>query len=221
VGKLVRMVAAVAFAASAAFVSSAVRAQSADVGLVNLLQGDVSYASEGAGSAKAQAFMKVRQGDKFTVPAGALVRVVYFDGGRMETWKGPASFSAGAKAGSGGTPSEVATLPTNVPQRIAQVPDLMQVAKLGRSGGVPIREVKAPGLTAQQRSELASAKDTYKKMRATSPADDITPELFLYSVLQDLLLYDEMKPVVEEMAKRQPSSSEVQDLASWVKSRTQ
>ena len=47
-------------------------------------------------------------------------------------------------------------------------------------------------------------------------ADDITPELYLYSVLQDFLLYDDMKPVVDEMSKRQPANAEVQELAAWV-----
>jgi hypothetical protein len=201
-------------------------AQNADVGLVNMLNGEVNYASEGASSAgsKAQAFMKVRQGDRFTVPAGAQMRVVYFDGGRQETWKGPAAFKAGAKGSdaTSGSPSEVATLPSTVPQKIAQVPELLQIAKLGRSGGVAVRGAgKAPRLTTEQLAEVTAAKDTYRKMRAQSPADDITPELYLYSVLQDYLLYDDMKPVVDEMAKRQPGNGEIQELASWVKSRAQ
>ncbi|HXC41589.1 MAG TPA: hypothetical protein VN667_21860 [Burkholderiales bacterium] len=210
-------------AAALALSAQAAMAQAADVGLVNLLSGDVSYAGQGGGNSKAQAFMKVRQGDRFTVPAGASVRVVYFDGGRQETWKGPAAFKAGAKSSdaTSGTP-EVATLPSAVPQRIAQVPELIQIAKLGRSGGVAIRGGNAaPALTADQKAEVAAAKDTYRRMRAQAAADDINPELYLYSVLQDYLLYDDMKPVVDEMAKRQPASEDVQALASWVKSRTQ
>lgn len=200
------------------------QAQTADVGLVNLLNGDVSYVSEGAASAKARPFMKVRQGDRFTLPAGAQLRVVYFQGGRQESWKGPASFRAGAQAGeqgSGANP-EVSALPAGVPQKIAQVPELMQIAKLGRSGGVAVRGAgRPPRLTAEQQAEVKSARDTYGKLRAQSSADDITPELYLYSVLQDYLLYDDMKPIVEEMAKRQPSNAEVQELVAWVKSRTQ
>ena len=196
-------------------------AQGADVGLVNMLNGDVNYQSEGAQASKARSFMKVRQGDRFTVPAGAQIRVVYFQGGRQETWKGPASFKAGDKASEGGQPAEVATLPSSVPQKIAQVPELIQIAKLGRSGGVSVRGGKAPKLTNEQLAEVNAAKDTYKKMRSSSPADDITPELYLYSVLQDFLLYDDMKPVVDEMAKRQPSNAEVQALVTWVHSRTQ
>lgn len=195
-------------------------AQGADVGLVNMLNGDVNYQSEGAQAAKARSFMKVRQGDRFTVPAGAQIRVVYFQGGRQETWKGPVAFKAGEKASDGGQPAEVATLPSSVPQKIAQVPELIQIAKLGRSGGVAVRGGKAPKLTGEQQAEVASAKDTYKKMRASSTADDITPELYLYSVLQDFLLYDDMKPVVEEMAKRQPGNADVSELVSWVKSKT-
>ena len=207
-----------------ALVVSTAQAQTADVGLVNMLNGDVSYASEGAAGAKAQPFMKVRQGDRFTVPAGSQVRLVYFQGGRQETWKGPAAFRAGAQASeaASGAAPEVATLPSSVPQRIAQVPELMQIAKLGRSGGVAVRGAgRPPRLSAEQQAEVKTARDIYGKMRTQSPADDITPELYLYSVLQDFLLYDDMKPVVEEMAKRQPANSEVQELVAWVKSRTQ
>ena len=212
---------------SAALVGAAImvggaQAQSLDVGLVNMLAGEVSYASEGAAAAKVQAFMKVRQGDRFTVPAGGAVRVVYFQGGRQETWKGPASFKAGARQGEGGTPTEVTVLPASVPQKIAQVPELIQIAKLGRSGGVAVRgAAKAPRLSAEQQAEVKAAKDTYGKLRLQVGADDITPELYLYSVLQDYLLYDDMRPVVDEMSKRQPTSTEVQELAAWVKSRTQ
>lgn len=208
----------------AAVVASAAYGQSVDVGLVNMLSGDVSYVSEGAAAKKAQAFMKVRQGDRFTVAAGAQVRVVYFQGGRQEAWKGPASFKAGMQQSdaASGQPAEVTTLPAAVPQKIAMVPELIQIAKLGRSGGVAVRgSSKQPRLTAEQQAEVASAKSTYEKMRSQSPADDITPELYLYSVLQDYLLYDDMKPVVDEMVKRQPQSSEVQELAAWVKDRTQ
>jgi hypothetical protein len=204
--------------------ASLAQAQGADVGLVNLLSGDVAYASDGAAGGKAQPFMKVRQGDRFTVPAGAQVRVVYFQGGRQETWKGPAAFKAGAQAGeaSNGKPSDVTTLPSTVPQRIAQVPELIQIAKLGRSGGVAVRGAgRPPKLTAEQQAEVKTAREIYGKLRTQSAADDITPELYLYSVLQDFLLYDDMKPVVDEMTKRQPTNTEVQELAAWVKSRTQ
>ncbi len=211
-------------AALLGLVVSTAQAQTADVGLVNMLNGDVSYASQGAATTKAQPFMKMRQGDRFTVPAGSQLRVVYFQGGRQETWKGPAAFRAGtqaSEAASGAAP-EVVTLPSSVPQRIAQVPELMQIAKLGRSGGVAVRGAgRPPKLSTEQQAEVKAARDIYGKLRTQSSSDDITPELYLYSVLQDYLMYDDMKPVVDEMAKRQPANTEVQELVAWVKSRTQ
>ncbi len=194
-----------------------------DVGMVNQLSGDVSYSS-GSGNARAQAFMKVREGDRFTVSAGAQVRVVYFQGGRQESFSGPASFTAGARASTvqSGAPPQVTVLPSGVPQKISQTPELIQIAKLGRSGGVAVRGVeREPHLTPAQQAEVRQARETYRTLRAGAAPDDITPELYLYSVLQDHLLYEDMKPVVEEMAKRQPQSPEVADLRAYVRLKTE
>jgi hypothetical protein len=201
-----------------------VSAQGSDVGLVNQISGDVSYTSQGASQSKAQAFMKMRQGDRFNVPAGAQLRVVYFNGGRQETWKGPSSFKAGTQKSDAesGQPAEVAQMPAGVPQKIAQVPELVQIAKLGRSGGIAVRGGGKPGrLSSEQQAEVSLAKVNYAQMRKGSSSDDITPELYLYSVLQDHLLYADMKNVTDEMVKRQPGNPEVQELAAYVKSRIQ
>jgi hypothetical protein len=194
-----------------------------DAGLVNQLSGEVTYSS-GAASARAQAFMKVREGDRFSVPAGAQVRVVYFQGGRQETFAGPASFSVGATASTvhSGAQPQVSVLPAGVPQKISQTPELIQIARLGRSGGVAVRGVeREQRLTPAQQAEVRQARDTYRTLRAGAAPDDITPELYLYSVLQDHLLYDDMKPVVEEMAKRQPQSADVAELRAYVKLKTE
>ena len=197
-------------------------AQSSDVGLVNQLSGDVAYTSQGGAKSKAQAFMKVRQGDRFTLPAGAQLRVVYFNGSRQETWKGPASFKAGMQQSEAvsGQVAEAAQLPSGVAQKIAQVPNLVQIAKLGRSGGIAVRGGGKPvRLSSEQQAEVSQAKTTYVQMRQKAPAEDITPELYFYSVLQDHLLYNEMKAVTDEMLKRQPNNPEAQELAAYVKSR--
>jgi hypothetical protein len=198
-------------------------AQSSDVGLVNQMSGDVSYAGRGGTESKAQAYMKVRQGDRFTLSAGAQLRLVYFNGSRQETWKGPASFKAGTQQSEtlSGQAAEATQLPSGVAQKIAQVPNLVQIAKLGRSGGIAVRGGGKPGrLTPEQQAEVSQAKANYAQMRQKAAEEDITPELYYYSVLQDHLLYEEMKTVTEEMLKRQPNSAEAQELAAYVKSRT-
>jgi len=194
-----------------------------DVGLVNSMAGDVSYTSGGATS-KAKPYMKIREGDRFSVPAGAQLRVVYFQGGRQESFSGPAALTTGktqSSVQSGGQP-QVSTLPSGVPQKIAQTPELVAIAKLGRSGGVAVRGVGGDKrLTPQQQAEVRQARQTYDQLRQTSAADDITPELYLYSVLQDHLLYSDMKPIVAEMQKRQPSNQDVAAMADYVKVKTE
>jgi hypothetical protein len=111
----------------------------------------------------------------------------------------------------------VQNLPANVPQRISRVPELMQNAKLG---GIQVR-----GLTGRQQASIVQqetvreAKVTYERMRKEMPADDITPELFLYASLEEFLLYEDMKVVVDEMLKRQPGNEDVKSLAAYVDSR--
>jgi hypothetical protein len=210
------------FAAVSLALALGAGAQSSDVGLVNQLSGEVSYAGQGGTQSKAQAFMKVREGDRFTLPDGAQLRLVYFNGSRQETWKGPASFKAGSKQSEAlsGQAAEAAQLPSGVAQKIAQVPNLVQIAKLGRSGGIAVRGGGKPGrLSAEQQAEVSQAKTNYALMRQKAAAEDITPELYYYSVLQDHLLYSDMKMVTDEMLKRQPNNPEAQELAAYVKSR--
>lgn len=207
---------------AALFVWAPLAMAAQDSAMVNYLSGDVSY-SGGAGAAKAKLFMKVREGDRFTVPNGAQFGLVYFEGGRKETYTGPNVLVAGAKQSTvqSGAPAQVTSISTGATEKIAKTPELVQMAKLGRSGGVTVRGVeRAPKLTAAQDADLRKAREDYRRMRAEAAADDITPELILYSTLHEFLLYAELKPVVDEMAKRQPGNPDVATLVEYVKART-
>jgi hypothetical protein len=195
----------------------------ADVGLINQLSGDVSYTSGGS-SARAKAFMKVREGDRFIIHAGAQARIVYFQGGRQEAYTGPATLIVGAQASQQqtGAAAQVSQLPAGVPQKIAQTPELIQIARLGRSGGVAVRGTQPPQrLSPQAQAEVRQAYQTYEQMRKTAAAGDIVPEQYLYAVLQDHLLYEDMKAVVAEMQKRQPADPDVAVMAEYVKVKTE
>jgi len=195
--------------------AGAVQAQG-DVGLVNLVAGDVGFAPQAGPTGKVKAFMKVREGDRIDVPAGGQVRVVYFDGQRQERWQGPASFRTAKGQGTAisGKPAEVTTLPGGVSTRIARVPELMQNAKLG---GIQVRGAQASRSASAE--ALSEAKSTYQKLRAQLPADDLTPELYYFSALNDFQLYEEMAPVVGEMQRKQPDSEDVKSLSTWLASR--
>jgi len=209
------------FAALLGFFGAAVAAE--DVGVVNMLSGEVSYTS-GSATSKVKNFMKVREGDKFTVHAGAQLRIVYFQGGRQEAFGGPATLTVGSQSSAQqtGQQPQVTTLPAGVPQKIAQTPELVQIARLGRSGGVAVRGAQSmQRLTPQAQAEVRQARQTYEQMRKSSATDDIVPELYLYSVLQDHLLYDDMKVLVADMQKRQPSNPDVAVMAEYVKAKTE
>jgi len=195
-------------------------AQGADVGMINMTTSDITYTPSSGMPGKVQAFMKVRDGDVISIPAGGQVRVVFFQSARQERWIGPASFRAGTAAAApiSGKAAEVVALPVGVPQRLAQVPQLVQTARLG---GIQVRGVhpmQKP--SAEQQSTIAAARATYEAMRKNLSPDDITPELYLYAALDDYLLYDDMLPIVDEMLRKQPKSDEVRALASFVRSKT-
>ncbi len=207
---------AVAVAAAGAWAQSGI-----DVGLVNGVSGAPTYQSQEAPEGRARAYMRVREGDRFNVPAGTWLRLVYFQGGRQETWTGPASFRAGlaqSDEASGALP-RIAILPIMAPQKMARVPDLIQSAMLA---GVTVRggvAAKHPPLDAQEQAELAQAREAYSGLRAQAAADDITPELYLMSVLHEYSLYDDMRGLIDQMQRRQPESQVVRDLAKWVQAR--
>jgi len=190
----------------------------ADVALVNQLSGEVTYISPGGIPKKARAFMKVQQGDRFAVAARGSLRVVYFADGREETWTGPASFRAASAKGDriGGRDPRIAMLPPSVPRSLAQVPGLIQIA---RTGGKPMRDVPRSrrSLSPQERAELEEARATYGKLRASAAADDVTPELYLFSVLHGHVLYEELAPVAKNMLERQPKSDDIRVLARWAR----
>lgn len=190
-----------------------------DVALVNRVSGEATYSSASNSPNPVVAFMRVREGDRFTLARGAQVRVVYMQGGRQETWTGPSVFRAGEKQSEAvrGTP-DVSQVPVMVAVKMGRIPNLMQSARLG---GVTVRGGARPvPLTAEEIDDLRVAREVYRQLRAeAAQADDVAPELFLFSVLQEYGQFDELKGVAQEMRRRQPASAEVSELADWAESR--
>src|SRR5208337_2536125 len=78
--------------------AASAQAPAPDVGLITQLSGPVTYwnKEEQKEQVPAKAFMKVRQGDNFKLNEAGSLTLLYFASGRQETWKGPATFVAGA-----------------------------------------------------------------------------------------------------------------------------
>jgi len=183
----------------------------ADVALVNALQGDVSYQGKEGQARKAQAYMRLRHGDKVTLASGANLRISYTTASRQEFWTGPSSFVATSSGGEllKGNKPEVVKLPAAVPQKLARISELMNTSRVG---GLVVRSAKAQ--TQASKDEVAEAVAAYESMRATAAASDVTPELFLYSVFQEHGMLDDLKKVARDMLARQPDNPDIQQLAN-------
>lgn len=195
--------------------------QGADIALVTLVSGDVTYGPQTGIAGKVQPFMQLRNGDRINVADGGQVRIVFFEGARQELWTGPASFRAGKTAGEpiSGKAAKTTNLPMGVAERMARIPELMQYTKLGGvqlRRGAPARQQEA---NRDQQAALTRARAVYDKMRQDMPSDDLTPELYLCSALYEFLAYDEMKIVVAEMRRKQPDNQEVKALDAWLTKR--
>jgi len=187
----------------------------ADVGLVNQVAGSVTYTSgKDAAAHGIQAYGRVRHGDKITLPAGAELKISYFSGNRQELWKGPAAFVATTSGGEllKGNKPEVSQLPAVVSQKLARIPELMGTSRIG---GIVVRALAVRPDAAQREREVADAMSAYENMRAQSADSDVTPELFLISVLIDNEMYSDVKWVAQEMIKRQPNNEEFHKFATW------
>jgi hypothetical protein len=181
-----------------------------DVGLVNSLQGDVSYQGKEGPARKAQPYMRLRHGDKVTLAAGAAIRISYTTANRQESWSGPGSFVATSGGGEllKGSKPEIVQMPAAVPQKLARVSELMNTSRVG---GLVVRSVKAQ--SASSKEEVAEAVAAYESMRAKAAANDVTPELYLYSVFQENGMVDDLKIVAKEMLSRQPDNADIRQLA--------
>ena len=190
------------------FAASFVQAQalSTDIAFVTAVSGDVRYHSKDEATKPAQAYMRIRHGDTVRLANGASVRLSYTTVPRQETWVGPGTFVvtlAGGEKLTGSAPV-IAQLPNSVPQKLAKVAELM---KTSHRGGLVVRSVKPS--VAVNLENVAAAMSVYESMRANTTANDVTPELFLYSVFLEYQMLDDLKIVAKEMRTRQPDNLEI------------
>lgn len=200
--------------AAAILAAPAIAWAQADIALVDLVSGDVTY---GSPRGRVTQYMKVRDGDRFTVGRGGQVRLMYFKNATQEHYAGPASFTASPNGGflhSGGKP-RITSVPAVVPGRLSRIPELVEHAKLG---GVALRGTPKPR---PDDALLRNTRADYDRMRREATGDDITPELFLFSALADYHRYDEMAQLADEMLRKQPRNEDVKTLAAWARTQTQ
>jgi hypothetical protein len=216
-----------------------------DIGLVTGLSGEVTYGNqaEKQSPVRAQAFLKIRQGDRFQVPEGAGVQLLYFAGGRQETWKGPVTLQIGeAESQSAGEqpprfPPEVKVLSSKVAKGISGSPVMISrtetsasgasqvMRETGRSSGViqTMAPTKAPSLppgpvSSQAQKEVAAAEQLFPNLKKQAKAGDLTPEIYLLSVYAAHRQYQKMEQIIDTMLAKNLGDRHLRELKSWARS---
>ncbi len=203
--------------------AGAARDQRPDVGLVTALKGAARY-SPGPGQAAAplKAFMKLRLGDRVSIPAGSRLQLVYFASGRREAWQGPSELIIGqrqSRARGPGQPKAVELLPTTVSRGVGKFASLVERAaapaaevRLGKAGGSVLR---GKGGGAGQADPAAFA--LYQRLLRHSGPRDITPELYLLGELSQGNDWDAMETALQKALAKSPGNPMLLRLRKWVR----
>lgn len=174
-----------------------------EAGMITQAQGSATYTTGQDKDKPVVAFMKLRVGDKLTLGKDAKLQLVYFENGRQETWTGAAKVVIGAnesQAAGTANPPQVKKLPAIVLQQLSRAPGVVSDLK-SRSGMILVRSLPMV--------ELRKLDENYTALRKEAAEDDVTPELYMLAGLHELKLYRDMKPVLEDMRRRQPNNPEV------------
>ncbi|WIM04925.1 MAG: hypothetical protein OHM77_09460 [Candidatus Nitricoxidivorans perseverans] len=171
-----------------------------DVAMVVFLRGGVSRVTA-QGPQPMQSFVKLKHGDLLALQRDARLQVVYFEGGRQETWQGGGRLEV-TKVESrayGLPPPEAKVLPAVMVRQIARTPAL---DSQGRAGMMRLRSVP----TAE---DIARVESTYKRLRMEADRDDLNPELYLLSGLFEMRELDRVEQVLGDLQRARPGSQEV------------
>jgi hypothetical protein len=236
-------------------------------------------------------FMKLHDGDRISLLAGAQLQLIYFSNARKEVWRGPADFTvhpdttgdkvstspsrenresqysnkidpsrlqtAGVEtvrglssnrnkpnpepnvwrepAGfvSGAAPSKRQLNPgcetvTQLPAAVSR--ELQRISRI-IDPSLPVHnDIKGNGhgennnkwvtlkLSPANSLELTQAENIYKELKKKLPDNDVTAELFLFSVLSRNRKFSEMEDLLSVMQKKQPGNQSFTYLSKWLKS---
>lgn len=166
-------------------------AAAADTVLVTALQGTVSVEAKELGKTTLEPFVRLREGDRLTIPAGARISLVYVTRARLENWQGAGVVVVGEaeSRAAGGKPQLAAkNLPPETARQMNRTPSASPDGRAGmmRMRGLPSNDA------------VARLEGDYRQMRSQTTADDILPEVFLLAGLFDLRQYAR----IEEELKR-------------------
>ncbi len=161
-----------------------------DVGMITQTSGKVSITS-GDRVLAAVPFYKVSAGDRLAMEGNARVQLVYFGNGRQEVWQGGGQIEVGSLESKSAGKPQVTQLPPLVINQLAKTPAAGQQGKVGM---VRMRSLAKP--------DAIYFEKQYKELKATTAADDTTPEVFLISGLVEIKEFVRAGELLAELDKK-------------------
>ena len=73
-------------------------------------------------------------------------------------------------------------------------------------------------LSENAQRKIREAEKVYRDFKKAVTADDVTPELYFFSVLAEYKQFPEMAEVVDTMLQKRPGDAGLKDLKAWVRS---
>ena len=189
------------FSVAALLTAFAVPGQAAqDVALITALDGGVARVAE-QGPQALQNFVKLKEGDVLSLDKTARLQIVYFDGGRQETWGGAGKIEVARMESkpTGLAAPQIKQLPTIMVKQIARTPAL---DTHGRGGVTRLRAIPTP-------EKIASVEKAYDKMRSEAAADDLTPEFYRLSSYFDMREIDRVERILADLRQSRPADAQV------------
>ncbi|MBL0207546.1 MAG: hypothetical protein IPP84_06110 [Propionivibrio sp.] len=170
-------------------------ASATEVGLVTAVAGNVKLQEEKSVASELKPFVKVREGDRLMMESNARLQVVYFEGGRQETWSGRGALEVGSvssKAIKGTMQPEIKTLPAILVKQLAKTPAQDDHVKTGM-----IRMRSMPPY-----DKLETVEKNYDEMRKQAVAGDLNPELYLLASYFELREFDKLEALLRQLNEK-------------------
>jgi hypothetical protein len=189
----------------AAFLSGV--SMAAEVALVTSATGRIDLREGTAAATELKPFVKLRAGDRLELASSTQLQLVYFAGGRQETWRGPAALHIGAEASSalhGESPPELKTLPRILVRQLTKTPSADGTV---RAGMVRMRSMPSGGT-------VESVERHYADLRRAADPADRTPELYLLASYLELRELDKLDALLRRIGEQSPDDPEIRILAA-------
>jgi hypothetical protein len=176
-----------------------------DVALVTSVQGKVIRVLPNA-RAPLETFVKLKEGDQLLLEKSSSLRLVYFQGGRQETWSGEGALEIRVieSHASRLAPPEVKVLPALIVKQIAKTPTL---DSQGRAGVTRLRSLGSVDALAKLEAE-------YDRLRVESGGNDLNAEIYMLAGLYELREVERVENFLSDLQVRHKGNSEAMVLVS-------